>query len=355
MSDRNEKITLYFTQGKSDKVYNASIEEAGDDLYVVNFSYGRRGTTLATGTKTQSPVAYDKAKKAFDKLITSKTAKGYRPGEDAGDYVHLESDAADTGIFPQLLNEIEKHQVAFYIANDDWSAQQKYDGKRMLLKKEGDQVTAINRTGKSVGAPKAIIDSAQAIDHDFLLDGEAVGEVFWAFDLLEYQGEDTRHLRYSMRYALMRQIVPTRSIRLVETAKTTAEKQKMFLSLDAEGQEGIVFKRSDAPFSVGRPNTGGDQLKYKFWATASVYVSRINDKRSVGMVLYDGQRAVDVGNVTIPSNKEIPVEGMIVDVRYLYAYEGGSLFEPTYIGPRDDVGFEALDIKQLKFKSKEEA
>ena len=49
-----ETITLYFRQGASDKIYQAAIEPAGGG-YTVNFAYGRRGTTLSTGTKTQSP------------------------------------------------------------------------------------------------------------------------------------------------------------------------------------------------------------------------------------------------------------------------------------------------------------
>ena len=50
-----EQTTLYYRQGASDKVYQASIEPRGDQ-YIVAFAYGRRGTTLQTGIKTQTPV-----------------------------------------------------------------------------------------------------------------------------------------------------------------------------------------------------------------------------------------------------------------------------------------------------------
>ena len=76
-----ENTTLYFKQGSSDKVYQAAIEPK-DGGYIVTFAYGRRGATLTTGTKTQSPVNYDEAKIICDKLIREKTAKGYTPGED---------------------------------------------------------------------------------------------------------------------------------------------------------------------------------------------------------------------------------------------------------------------------------
>lgn len=39
-----ERITLYYCEGSSDKVYQASIEPQGE-LFVVNFAFGRRGST----------------------------------------------------------------------------------------------------------------------------------------------------------------------------------------------------------------------------------------------------------------------------------------------------------------------
>ena len=78
-----ERISLYYRQGGSDKVYHVAIEPSGKAGFVVNFAYGRRGATLQTGTKTSSPVDYPAAKKIYDKLVREKTAKGYTPGEDA--------------------------------------------------------------------------------------------------------------------------------------------------------------------------------------------------------------------------------------------------------------------------------
>jgi len=109
----SENITLYFKQGSSDKVYTASLEEVENNRFVVNFAYGRRGATLTTGTKTKTPVDYASAKKTYDKLVKSKTSKGYTPGAEGPQYVHTDTDTKDTGIqkdvgkaviFCQLLN-----------------------------------------------------------------------------------------------------------------------------------------------------------------------------------------------------------------------------------------------------------
>ena len=66
-----EQVTLYFRQGSADKVYQASIEQQNGG-YLVAYAFGRRGTTLQTGTKTQSPVSYEEAKRV--EIDSSKAA-----------------------------------------------------------------------------------------------------------------------------------------------------------------------------------------------------------------------------------------------------------------------------------------
>jgi bifunctional non-homologous end joining protein LigD len=105
-----KSITLYYHEGPSDKVYRCSIETNGE-LFVVNFSYGRRGTTLQTGTKTSSPVDYETAKGIFDKLVRGKLAKGYTPGADGTPYAQTKDAERATEVRPQLLNPIEEDEA----------------------------------------------------------------------------------------------------------------------------------------------------------------------------------------------------------------------------------------------------
>ena len=107
---QTERITLYYREGSSDKVYQASIEPQGEG-FVVNFAYGRRGATLNTGTKTQTPVDHDSAKSIYDKLVREKKAKGYTEGPDGTPYQHTAKEDRVTGLLPQLLNPIDEHQV----------------------------------------------------------------------------------------------------------------------------------------------------------------------------------------------------------------------------------------------------
>ncbi|OQY52167.1 MAG: ATP-dependent DNA ligase [Candidatus Parabeggiatoa sp. nov. 2] len=349
----SEKITLYFKQGSSDKVYKASIEEAGSNSFVVNFAYGRRGATLKTGTKTNTPVDYASAKKIYDKLLKSKTSKGYAPGEEGSQYVHTDADMKDTGVQCQLLNFVDEPKVTQLINDNKWWAQEKHDGKRMLIRKT-DTLIAINRKGLEVGAPDTIFNSASQVDQTYLVDGEAVGEKLFAFDLLEINNTDIKPTPYRERLSHLENLGLSGSIVVVETAKTTEEKQQLYERLKASGSEGIVFKKHSAPYTAGRPNSGGNQIKFKFYATASVIVTKKNDKRSVAVAVIDDENQVGVGNVTIPPNKKIPAVDSIIEVRYLYAYKGGNLYQPTYLGVRDDISLEDCLISQLKYKKETE-
>jgi len=350
---KSEQITLYFKQGTSDKIYKASLEEVGNDSFVVNFAYGRRGSTLTTGTKTQTPVDYASAKKEYDKLVKSKTSKGYMPGEETSQYVHTDADTKDTGIQCQLLNFLEESEVTQFINDKNWWLQEKHDGKRMLIRKT-ETVTAINRKGLEVGAPDTILNSASKVEQSYLVDGEAVGEKLFVFDILELNNTDVRPEPYKQRLSYLENLGLSDSIVVVETAKTKVKKQKLYDQLKAAGTEGVVFKKHAAPYTAGRPNSGGNQLKFKFYATATVIVTKINAKRSVAVAVIADDKQIAVGNVTIPSNKEIPTVNSIIEVRYLYAYKEGNLYQPTYLGIRDDMDLEDCLISQLKYKKETE-
>jgi bifunctional non-homologous end joining protein LigD len=62
-----------------------------------------------------------------------------------------------------------------------------------------------------------------------------------------------------------------------------------------------------------------------------------------------------VGNVSIPANRVVPEIGELAEVAYLYAFSGGSLFQPVYLGPRLDLVPEDCSVAQLKFKRESEA
>jgi predicted DNA-binding WGR domain protein len=69
---------LVYREGRSDKVYEIDLCEVSPAAYVVNFRYGRRGSSLKEGVKTVSPVSRSEANEIFQDLVYSKTKKGYQ-------------------------------------------------------------------------------------------------------------------------------------------------------------------------------------------------------------------------------------------------------------------------------------
>jgi bifunctional non-homologous end joining protein LigD len=349
-------ISLEFREGSSDKVYKAAVEEASGG-FVVNFAFGRRGSTLNTGTKTNSPVPLAEATKIYDKLVLSKTCKGYKPTGAAGGIASsitaavTDRDQRDTGLRPQLLNPITEAEAEVYLLNNDWGAQEKYDGKRMTIQKAA-AIIAANKKGLSIGFPDAIASGLSVIREAFVTDGEAIGDRLFAFDLLEHNGVDLRNDPYINRYdKLVDVLTGVDAVVVSDLAIGQAAKRKLMADLKAAGKEGIVFKRLSARWYAGRPESGGDAVKCKFWSSASCVVSKVNAKRSISVSL-SGE---SVGNVTIPPNKEIPSVGDVVEIKYLYVKGvGGSLYQPIYIGPRDDVDPSECTFEQQKLKYRAE-
>ena len=317
--------TLYYTEGSSDKIYRVELEER-DGGYVVNFAFGRRGATLNTGTKTPVPVPFDLAQLIYDTLIREKTAKGYRQGPDSAAYIDCSRRV--TPVRPQLLNSVD--DVEPLLADNAFYLQPKHDGKRLLIQKLGDDVTGINRRGIECGIPECIREAAMALPGDFLLDGEAVGDMLHVFDILELEQSDIRTIPYRDRLVKLLNLLASgqqTGIQWVATISGPSAKQMVYRQLRKDGAEGVVFKRIGAPYSPGRPNSGGDHLKFKFVETASVIIREINAKRSVGIAVWDNGKMVPAGNVTIPPDQLIPQVGEVAEVRYLYAMpDSGSLF-----------------------------
>ncbi len=354
---QTERITLYYREGSSDKVYQASIEPQGA-LFVVNFAYGRRGSTMNTGTKTQTPVDHDSARNIYDKLIREKKAKGYTEGPDGTPYQHTDKELRVTGFLPQLLNPTDEEEAARLLQDPAWAMQEKFDGRRVLLRKAGAEIHGINRKGLLIGLPSPIVVGAHKIGSDFIMDGECVGDVLYAFDLLEWDGADYRTTPYHHRFVKLSKLVnrpDITHIELVETATDPANKNRLFRQLQTGKKEGVVFKRLDAPYTPGRPNRGGTQLKHKFYATCSAVVAKVNDQRSVALRLLNGKNWIAVGNVTIPANFNVPAVGEVVEIRYLYGFrESNALYQPVYLGPRTDVEQHECVLSQLKYKSTRE-
>jgi len=368
---------LFYKEGSSDKVYKVSVEKADtatisggkESLFVVNYGYGRRGSALKYGSKTSSPVSLDKATAIYNNLISEKTAKGYQhtsqQGESGGkngsrsrlpsiDAEEAKRKAPKNCV---LLNPIDSEEAERLLSDDEWAMQAKVDGIRLMIEITDGKAFGYNRRGIQIPLPSGIESSLADLEGSFL-DGELVGENFHAFD-------EVLAMEFHQRFAGLRsKLKESACIRIVETAWATKEKRGLHKKLQQANAEGVVFKRKSALYTSGRPASGGNYLKHKFVQSATCVVTGINDKRSVSLAVSaspskkmgkSAAKRIAVGNVTIPSNQSIPEVGDIVEVRYLYYFANGSLFQPVYLGVREDLDATEIDlVGDLKLKADSE-
>ena len=365
----NEKISLFCKEGTADKEYQLQLEETGSG-YVVNFQFGRRGSALKPGTRTKVPVPYEKAKKIFDSVVKEKLT-------DTPPYHAQSSDAVSEYVttvpvpkvlhVPQLLNEIDEDEVERYLRDDAFCLQEKKDGVHKMLKKTSEAFIVTNKKGISVGYPKSYEDSVSSLS-SVHLDGEAIGDTFYVFDLLDCAGVDYRKTGYMFRHnALSLFIDPTPEviqvfpssckspfIKIVPLFVGYKAKKAEYDRLYATKKEGVVFKRLDAVHTPGKAHE--DMVKVKFYATASVIILAHNLKDSIAVGLLDESgKVVGVGNVTTIGHVRPPVN-TACEVRYLYCYKGGCLYQPTFLNPRDDVDVAECSFigQRIKFKPEED-
>jgi hypothetical protein len=252
------KTRLYYREGSSDKEYHVELAPAGG-LFLVNFAFGRRGSTLNTGSKTPAPVDETKARNIFAKLVREKKAKGYTEGPGGAPYEHSADAGRVSGIFPQLLNPVEEPELQRLFEHDNWWMQEKYDGRRMLIQKKGRDVNGSNRRGLLCGLPSLVFYEAGQIDGNFVIDGEAVGEKFFAFNILARDGQPTVVKSYRERLSDLNALLgdgPKDSIVPVETFHGANDKKRQFCALRDSGAEGVVFKLPAGAVFIWTPGFG---------------------------------------------------------------------------------------------------
>jgi bifunctional non-homologous end joining protein LigD len=363
---QDEHITLHFKQGSADKVYKASIERLEKDPdncgWVVNFAYGRRGKPLKTGTKTPKPLLYEGALVIYDKLITTKMSKGYTPDPSGKKFYASGNAPKITGWLPQLLNEVYKKDLVSVFAQfapNVW-VQTKHNGERRGVLIDDIKITPANRKGLETTIDPKIMESLAklvAVDGvQFILDTEDMGDHLVIFDLI-VPVEDEKPLTFEERADMLILLdLGIQHLKIVELRVDVPQKMASYVALknfvqraEENNEEGVVIRDGNSIYTPGKPNSGGTALKLKFWKSATCIVESVHPtKRSIGLGMYP-QGDHPVGNCTIPANHEIPNVGDLVEIRYLYAYRGGSLYQPIYEGIRNDLSIEAACESQLQY------
>ena len=154
-----------------------------------------------------------------------------------------------------------------------WLHEVKYDGYRALLAIGGGKAKVYTRSGLDWTEKfQAIADAAAELPvNSALIDGEIVAfkdgkpdfstlkdaisnagaMTFFAFDLLQLDGEDLTHLPNVQRKERLRPLIP-HSDRLHYAEHVLGAGEQLFETMCREGLEGVVSKRADAPYRGDR-------------------------------------------------------------------------------------------------------
>lgn len=349
------QFSLFFSEGSSDKEYHAQIVSHPDGHRVL-FRYGRRGGALAHGEKTTAPVELEAASKIFEKLRKEKMNKGYTPDVSGAAYEGHEKAGLTSGITLDLLTKTTESELSSFLHDDDYFLQQKIDGERRAVTYDNQQAQGINKQNLLTPMPTDTADAlvnliTSKLTGRFMVDAEIVGQELHLFDIHEFGGHPIKGQHGPLaRFDILEKIFEGNTsplLHLVRTARTYDEKVKLLEDIKAHDLEGVAIKHKARD---------GDLFKFKFYEECSVEVLSLNaGKRSVEVGIKNVSGEVySVGNVTIPVNKNIPMAGDILEVKYLYAYEGGSLYQPTYHRPRPDITSADTD-SVLKYKPKSQS
>lgn len=332
---------LFCTVGTSDKVYQMQLVEK-DGGWQVLAQNGRRGSTLTPREKTKPGIPYEAARAVYDSTLKEKLRDGYTTCESGQtDYAVNTAAGERSGLVPHKI--VDADDVHALIYDDRYVAQQKMDGQRLMAQVIDSVVVGSNKRGFITSISQAIHDGLTN-QFNVVTDGEDMGDHYFVFDVLEFNGIDYSNIGFGDRSKLLNELNLGQNIHIVPVARTTAEKLALYNKVQEEGGEGLVFKLANEPSTV--------HYRHKFWNSLSAIVSQINEKASVGLMLLDDDgNEVHVGNVTIPSNKATPEVGTVHEIIYLYRVgENGSLFQPIYKEPRHDVTRAECLVSQVKYK-----
>ena len=362
-----KSIELFFQEGSSDKVYNATILEDGGK-FTVSVAWGRRGSKLNTGSKAVKVSRAD-ADKMFERLVREKRGKGYEektgdhqpaaiaPPEGAGSGSKVTGKRAKVGHAAQLLTAIDDDDdLERFLADDQMIAQQKLAGVRVLVSVTPDGLVATQRDGKvtELASPRALAGLGY-LPHGTIVDGEIMGDHYWLFDVLQLAGDDVRGRGYLERWEILdNELEPALSdgARILTVASGKKQKRALHDKLRKANAEGIVFKQREAPYTSGRGTT---QRKYKFVKSADVMIIE-NAGNAYQMAVWDGSKLFEVGRVfagtTNASRKELDArlsrgEKPVAEVKYLYATDDHQLFQPVFVAIREDKIAKACIRAQL--------
>jgi bifunctional non-homologous end joining protein LigD len=205
---------------------------------------------------------------------------------------------------------------------DHWLYEVKWDGYRALALKHGETVRLLSLKNKPLNADfPAVVQAVRAVSaHTAVIDGEVVAVnnagkpsfqvlqnrkslgrdwhiVYYAFDLLNLEGEDLTRLPLEQRKEKLRDILARSTVRY--SAELTAAPEIIAKTIRKAGLEGIIAKRRDSIYRAGARVESW--LKIKFDQAQEFVIGGFNPDgktfQSLLLGYYEGDKLLFAGKV----------------------------------------------------------
>jgi ATP-dependent DNA ligase len=173
-----------------------------------------------------------------------------------------------------FIEPCQPSKVARPPSGASWVHEIKHDGYRLMVRREGSRVRCFTRNGHDFGGrfPAIVLAARRLKAHSFLIDGEAVvlnadgtsdfsalrghrrgtEAIMVAFDLIEHNGNDLRDLSLIDRKRRLSKLISNTKTRAIQYGgHLTGDGPAFFAHVCRMGLEGIVSKRTDAPYRSG--------------------------------------------------------------------------------------------------------
>lgn len=260
-----------------------------------------------------------------------------------------------------------------------WLHEMKYDGYRVLLAVGGGEARAYTRSGldwseKFVGLTEA---ASRLKVRTALIDGEAVvldaegrssfqalqgalkgspGSIdYFAFDLLELDGEDLTQRPLTERKQRLARIIPKNGSRLRYSDHIIGSGEKLLAGFCEAGLEGVISKQASGRYVGSR---SGGWLKTKCikrqefvvvgWTpseTSRLFRSLILGVNEGGALRYAGKVGTGFGIEEIQRLMDLMKPRLVAEIAYTEMTKDGTLRHPSYLGLREDKKPEAVVLE----------
>jgi len=252
----------------------------------------------------------------------------------------------------ELLTESTVQHFQRMAMNAAYGFQEKHNGHRLLICKQGGTLSHFNREGEPSDKKLPAKVRHALMNHRltaFVIDGELVKDTFFVFDALFLGDEELVHDTYEYREARYHAEFDSysHSIVTVKTARTHEEKLALWKRVEEQNGEGIVSKNMRCSYRMGRAE---QHFKLKFWKTADAVVigPSPKGKDSVEIGMFDERgRMVRISGCSL-RNKYRLTTGQVIEVRFLYSTKERNIVQPTLMAVRTDKRAADCKLSQIE-------